>query len=167
MRFTDFYLKEENSVIYSDEFKNWFGDWENDADTSSKVVDKSGTPLIVYHGTSEKFDTFDKNKIGKNHWQSRGGSNDPNDGAIFFTDKKNSASHYAGKSGNVVKAYLNIKNPLTESSIDYFGAVDKYDLNPSYYVKRAIENGHDGTIISSPNGSLYIVFNEDQIKIIK
>ena len=56
---------------------------------------------------------------------------------------------------------------MKESSIDYFGAVDKYDLNPSYYVKQAIENGYDGTIISSPNGSLYIVFNEDQIKIIK
>lgn len=32
-------------------FKNWFGDWENDPQNASKVVDENGEPLVVYHGT--------------------------------------------------------------------------------------------------------------------
>jgi hypothetical protein len=40
-----------NDIIYTDEFKEWFGDWENDPENSSKVVDSDGKPLLVYHGT--------------------------------------------------------------------------------------------------------------------
>ena len=29
-------------------FKDWFGDWENDAENASKVVDENGEPLVVY-----------------------------------------------------------------------------------------------------------------------
>lgn len=36
-------------------FKEWFGDFENDPANASKVVDKNGEPLIVYHGTKERF----------------------------------------------------------------------------------------------------------------
>lgn len=35
-------------------FINWFGDWINDPANASKVVDKNGEPLVVYHGTSRK-----------------------------------------------------------------------------------------------------------------
>ena len=44
-------MKKDN-IIYTKEFKNWFGDWENDPDNSSKVVDSKGKPLAVYHGSS-------------------------------------------------------------------------------------------------------------------
>lgn len=33
-------------------FKDWFGDWENDPENASKVVDENGEPLVVYHGGS-------------------------------------------------------------------------------------------------------------------
>lgn len=46
-------------------FKKWFGDWENDPENASKVVDKNGEPLVVYHGTirtdRKKFDIFKTN----------------------------------------------------------------------------------------------------------
>lgn len=32
-------------------FKNWFGDWENDPQNASVVVDEYGEPKVVYHGT--------------------------------------------------------------------------------------------------------------------
>lgn len=38
-------------TIYSENFKKWFGDWENDPQNASKVVDSNGMPLPVYHGT--------------------------------------------------------------------------------------------------------------------
>ena len=48
-------------------FKEWFGDWENDPDNASKVVNpKTGEPLVVYHGTDVEFDVFDRNKTGSN-----------------------------------------------------------------------------------------------------
>ena len=35
--------------VFTDEFKNWFGDWINNIEGSSKIVDENGEPLIVYH----------------------------------------------------------------------------------------------------------------------
>jgi len=37
--------------VRTEEFKNWFGDWENDPENASKVVDENGEPLVVYHHT--------------------------------------------------------------------------------------------------------------------
>jgi hypothetical protein len=41
-----------NDVIYSSEFKAWFGDWENDPGNCSKVVDENGKPKKMLHGSS-------------------------------------------------------------------------------------------------------------------
>lgn len=52
-------------------FKDWFGDWENDPENASKVVDENGEPLVVYHGTgTPNITTFDLNKTvsGKAFW---------------------------------------------------------------------------------------------------
>jgi transcriptional regulator with XRE-family HTH domain len=48
-------------VVRTKAFKKWFGDWENDPENASKVVDENGEPLVMYHGTSskEKFNIFD------------------------------------------------------------------------------------------------------------
>lgn len=69
----------------SQQFKDWFN--------GSKVVDKEGKPLKVYHGTDAEFDKFE---LAENA-----------DGIYFTTDKS-----YARSEGKrVVEAYLNIKNP--------------------------------------------------------
>ena len=36
-------------------FKDWFGDWENNPNEASKVVDENGEPLVVYHNTPFEF----------------------------------------------------------------------------------------------------------------
>ena len=36
------------SVTKSDNFKNWFGDWENDPANASKVVDENGEPRNIF-----------------------------------------------------------------------------------------------------------------------
>lgn len=43
----------DNVQIKSDNFKNWFGDWENNPSKASKVVNEDGTPKAVYHGTDK------------------------------------------------------------------------------------------------------------------
>lgn len=67
------------------EFKRWFG--------ASKVVDGSGKPLVVYHGTSRDFSQFNRD--------SRGVSG-------YFTDDRGYASEYGGEKSY----YLSIKKPL-------------------------------------------------------
>ena len=36
----------------TENFKKWFGDWQNDPAKASKVVNEDGTPKVVYHGTN-------------------------------------------------------------------------------------------------------------------
>ena len=55
-------------VVRTKAFKNWFGDWENDPENASKVLDKNGEPKIVYHGTNNDFTIFDKNKLGEKNF---------------------------------------------------------------------------------------------------
>lgn len=44
-------------------FKDWFGDWINEPENASKVVDENGEPLVVYHGTDDYgFDVFKPEK---------------------------------------------------------------------------------------------------------
>lgn len=46
--------EEREEQIHSENFKRWFGDWENDPENASKVVDKDGKPLVVFHQTNAK-----------------------------------------------------------------------------------------------------------------
>jgi len=49
-------------MVRTPEFKAWFGDWENDPENASKVVDENKEPLVVWHGTLGKFNIFDFNR---------------------------------------------------------------------------------------------------------
>ena len=69
--------------VRTQEFKDWFGDWENDPVNASKVVDENGEPLMVYHHTDDpnltKFSTDFENYFAKD-----GGTKE----AIFFDEEK-------------------------------------------------------------------------------
>lgn len=88
--------------VRTPEFKNWFGDWENDPANASKVVDENGEPLVVYHGTKNKFDEFDPSKMS---WEARLSQQGP---GFYFTNNKKAASGY----GKPLNTYVSIKNPL-------------------------------------------------------
>jgi hypothetical protein len=53
---------EQWHLVRTPEFKAWFGDWENDPENASKVVDDNGEPLVVYHYSPNEFTIFDKTK---------------------------------------------------------------------------------------------------------
>lgn len=103
--------------IYSNNFKNWFWDWENWE--WSKIVDENWKPLKVYHGTESYWFTIFK---GRDFWDY---DNDMEaTDWIYFTDDKSNAKWYE----NVMhwdeewtnkwtyEVYLSIKNPLV---VDY------------------------------------------------
>ncbi len=121
--------------IDSEAFKNWFGE--------SKVVDKDGWPLVVYHGTNKKFSEFKK------------------EGNYYFTDNKSAAKKYGKEQ---IAAYLKMKNPKI---IDYRGEMDN-DLD-AFDIPEAVEGGYDGVIaLNTSDGfnilNQYVVFYPNQIK---
>lgn len=76
------------SKIYTKEFKEWFGDWENEPENSSKVVDDSGYPLVVFHGTKTKgFNSF--------KWDNNKQTGDNRGEVYYFTSSKDVAIGYA------------------------------------------------------------------------
>ncbi len=92
-------------------FKEWFGDWENDPEKASKVVDEeTGDPKQtyevkkVYHGTESSFDAFDPMKAGS-HGSVAGNG-------FYFSENEAVAKSYAQAGGRIVTAYLNIRNPF-------------------------------------------------------
>ena len=103
-------LEEPDVVMFSKSnktdtpaFKKWFGD--------SKVVDKDGNPLVMYHGTNKSengnafsfFDTY-----GSKYGLMGIGS--------YFTENPDIASSYSkkgkGNTPTVYKVFLSIKNPI-------------------------------------------------------
>ena len=54
--------KDDDDSVHSQELKNWFGDWQNDSRSASKVVNADGTPKIMYHGSQNSFTAFDNKK---------------------------------------------------------------------------------------------------------
>jgi GNAT superfamily N-acetyltransferase len=53
---------EQYKLVRTPAFKEWFGDWENDPENASKVVDSNGEPLVVFHGSNIDFNIFEKSK---------------------------------------------------------------------------------------------------------
>ncbi len=51
-------------ITFTRQFKRWFGDWQNKPQSASKVVDKDGKHLVVYHQTDADFTVFDTESKG-------------------------------------------------------------------------------------------------------
>lgn len=133
----------------------------------SKVVDKSGNPLVVYHGSANKFDRFDPKTIGDNYIESE-------HTGFFFTQKERSAKNYAKlhskmKGGYVYEVYLKIENPLVrKTNSDYYRPADIFDMKRTVLMNEVMNEGHDGIIIyGTDNDNLYVVLEPEQIKILK
>jgi 8-oxo-dGTP pyrophosphatase MutT (NUDIX family) len=150
---------EQYNLVRTPAFKEWFGDWEkliltkiNDSgidevslkrleDGVSKVVDKNGEPMVVWHTTNNEFNKFDKRK-------SREG--------FFFSPQKNRLVVY--NKSKINSYFLNLRNP----SHEIFKLDLKY-LKPKGY-DGIMDYGHDK---KSGNENLYeiIAFEPNQIKL--
>jgi len=92
--------------VRTKEFKDWFGDWENDPENASKAVDENGEPQVFYHGTGAVFDTFDLRFFGQTDYGDRGV------GFYFAYNEKNARPY-----GNVIMpVFLNIRTPFNGSN---------------------------------------------------
>ncbi|MBV5310392.1 hypothetical protein, partial [Chromatium okenii] len=121
--------------VRTPEFKAWFGDWENDPENASKVVDENGEPLVAYHATGDTFTEFDTNKT--------------QDSLFWFTsDIDNIANVGAANTKNIMPVFLNIKT---------LAGWDEYDnLNTD----QIIAKDFDGIQLDED----FVAFNPNQIK---
>ena len=49
-------------MVRTKAFKEWFGDWENDPEHASKMLDENGEPEVLWHG-SATWNPFASNKV--------------------------------------------------------------------------------------------------------
>jgi GNAT superfamily N-acetyltransferase len=148
---------EQYKLVRTRAFKKWFGDWQNDPETASKVVDENGEPLVVYHSTNIYFNVF-KAKYN-------------NDGIslIYFTDKKIVAEKY----GNILKKFFLKIEKLNEIDVEYKGFNDAYDNTSLEGELRYTEEGLlIKNIYDDPSGkkkgkisNIYAVKYPEQIKL--
>ena len=146
----------------------------------SRVVDKKGQLLAVYHGTDEQFTVFDKSKFG-----SKTDAGIYGQGFYFAADKGEALAYGA----SAKKYYLNIKNPLRISrDTGYSSVLDFYLkqrgifcktngelvdlLNSGFVIPSKAEitsviqqNGYDGVIYEGYAPSEYVAFEPEQIKL--
>ena len=99
-------------------FKEWFGDWENDPDNASKVVNpKTGEPLVVYHGTDVEFDVFDRNKTGSNTDNGMRGK-----GFYMATDRRTAE----GYGNRLIESFTDLKKPFYPSDFESAEEIAQY-----------------------------------------
>lgn len=156
----------------SDNFKKWFGDWENDPKNASKVVDFEGKPLVVYHSSNAKririFNT---------------------ESASWFTPSEVYSKAFSEDWWKTYKAYLNIKNPIyvgdidgliTHSSLEGLSNLTKIPVeslkematgkylytitNSKKFKELMIEKWYDGIEAREWGVKSYWVFGSNQIK---
>ena len=147
------YNKQGKADVNSEAFKRWFGD--------SKVVDESGRPLVVYHGTNADFDIFSKEKIKRGT-------------GFWFSSNKEMSKEY----GDVKEFYLSVKNPIdvNKNRNDFIRLAKEAmpeipdDVSQHYIISEALgstafkeylqNKGYDAISL----GDSYVVFEPNQIK---
>lgn len=160
------------SQVYTPSFKEWFGDWENNPENSSKAVDENGEPILFHHVSPNEFQEFSKSKVGETtqaELAKRG---------FFFTENLSGFDHLGE---HQYPSFLNIR--LINIVEDLIDPKDKQSLidakgDSENRVAKIIENSNksyngirvdflkkrmsgEGTQLRSRE---YIVFEPSQIK---
>ena len=143
-------------------FKEWFGDWENNPEDASKVIDENGEPRVVYHGTYANFNAFDESHLGDVTNLNATNEDWAKTSHIGFWFNDNKIGFYTKHK----LVFLNVRNPLEFASME--SLVDEmsyYDSGEDF--KRSNSDGYDSVIVledEEMGGRSYVVFNDNQIK---
>ena len=150
-------------LVRTNNFKNWFGDWENDPENASKIVDENGEPMVVYHGTGADFTKFDASESDRGHYYWK---------IAHFGTREQAEDVMRTSPGNkhIMELFLNIRKPYRISDQgggDEWGYAAKQAANGMF----ADQNGEnaDGLVYlneyegKTPADS-YAVWNPSQIK---
>ena len=153
-------------LVRTPNFKRWFGDWENSPAQASKILDKNGEPLVVFHQTNRKqyinkqtdqnwddLSIFEKHKWEKrddwdNFWQEKDFSifdrryarHSAEIPAFFFSSAFDNYHEYGKRT---IAAFLNIRNPARNPHMPQLGQYNEAGIDA---MNSLIEQGYDGVI---------------------
>ena len=167
-------------------FKRWFGDWENDPENASKVVDENGEPKVVYHQTNAK--VYINRETGQNwdelDWRERMEWDERDDwddywieqdftkfsrvnarvtqefDGFFFAPEYDEYHEYGNRT---IVAFLNIRKPASREDYN----IDSTQNNAGREERLRLQSeGFDG-VIREYAGAIdeYIAFYPNQIKL--
>lgn len=179
---------EQWHLVRTKAFKKWFGDWENDPKSASKIVDENGEPLVVYHGTyvENPFYVFDFNKADLGfHFGTYEQANDRSETKPFFANRKSIINpfflniktlFYASDIGEweYPQRYIDMlvsDNIITESEAKKNGFYRAYEREDNKRIRDFIIRKYDDEVGFAYNnkhegeGESYIVLSESQIKL--
>jgi hypothetical protein len=154
---TMFSLRVSGSQAQTPALKRWFG--------ASVVVDETGAPLVVYHGTRQDFEAFDMEAVR---------ATGERDEAFFFSNSPSLASDYAQPSfdraasgAQVMPVYLKMENPIQIEQPSWGSRGENAEI-----ITEAKAKGHDGVIFTftaekAPDGGPlkeFVVFAPAQVK---
>ena len=103
-------------------------------ENSSKVVDENGEPMVVYHGTNENFNIFDKKKAGSGNDKGLRGK------GFYLSPNQKTSEAYGGR---VISAYISLKHPFNPSEFASAEEVSKHLTN------RLVQQGYDEYTVDS------------------
>lgn len=122
------------------QFKNWF--------SKSKVVDSSGKPLVVYHGSSAVFTVFD-HRFGYRNGAAEGRG-------FYFTSDRNKANGYKTEDGKLFEVYLSLQKPLDPDAL----TITKTEVEK---IIRAIDTDGIGAAVKKRGVSRQSLFDAQSI----
>lgn len=128
-------------------FQNWFG--------ASRIKNKAGQPLPMYHATDADFTVFDATKSGQSTTHPTAAL------GFFFT---NDRGHAAAKYGsNVLEVYLAIEKPYAMTDAD-LRKIETVEDSQAFRQKLEAQ-GYDGIVMPAETRTRYVAaFRSDQIK---
>jgi hypothetical protein len=123
--------------VRTQQFKNWFGDWEKAYETGnyvdcSKMIDPdTKEPKIYYHGVRKYVPNFGQfSNMGQGIVRPYGSFEPPSFPASFFAGEEEYAKFYGGIAENmptpsadykpfIYKVFLSVKNPISLLPLDF------------------------------------------------
>lgn len=149
--------------VYSEAFKNWFGDWlSTDKTNVSKVVDENGEPLIVYHHANSEFSEFSTEF--DNYFNTvKGGTKK----ALFFTGTQNPAPGTVLDRPYKMPVFLNAKtvikktgtkDELRESGEGFVSTINRAAEEADAAIFHGIDDNQE------VNQDIYVISNPNNVK---
>jgi hypothetical protein len=139
--------------VRTEAFKKWFGNWENDPEDASKIVDANGEPLPVAHSTDAEFTAFRDKQKNDSGWLGEG---------YYFFGERNLDGQYGE---NVMETFLNIRNPYYATDEDIERLSELNDNQASIdFTEELKGEGYDGVYYNGNLNQEAVAFSPSQIK---
>jgi len=140
-------------------FKNWFG--------NSVMKNPDGTPMVVYHGTTDSFEQFDLDHPNKydSGFLGRGVyMSDKEELATVAAINKKSRTKAPAKDIKIMPLYVRLENPYTATIEDKVRIKQGGPAASVAFRDKLIREGYDGAIMSVLDGQEIVVFDTNAVK---